>query len=124
MSTFNAEFVLTGDRDAARGHVKEALEGEGFQIHEEHHGTWKAVHHADAAGIFGGALAGDEHQRQIFEVAFADEGDGLLVRLHRPVQWGDAQALEFARLEDTYSKTEARIAQRLLATGLLARSSV
>jgi len=125
-STFNVQFVLSGDVAAAQSALRSALEAEGFSIKEEHDGAWKAVHGSLAATMFLGVFANKDAQREVFIVKFADQGGTVQVDLHRPLIQagaGDEDGIEAVRLYDAYQTVEASLRDRLKAAGALVSSS-
>ncbi len=127
MSSFNVQYVLSGDHEAARAAFRTVLEQEDFAIKEEHHGEWKATHGSVAKTMFLGVFAGDKSQHEVFTISFADADGNLAVQLHRALlQFGAGadDGLEMIRLTEAYQHTEAALRDRLAATGLLVSASV
>ncbi len=127
MSTFNVQFVLAGDHDAARAALRAALEAEGFTVKEEHHGEWKAIHGSAAKTIFLGVFANNSDTREVFAVKFAEDGGNLVAQLHRgllQIGAGADDGMEMIRLNEAYEQSEVALANRLSAAGVLVKANL
>lgn|GEM_PF-1081912 len=127
MSSFNVQYVLSGDHESAKQAFRTALEQEGFTVKEERHDQWRATHGSIAKTAFLGVFAGDKSQREVFTVSFGEEGGALVVQLHRTLfqfSAGAQDGLELIRLTEAYEHSEAALRDRLAAAGLLVSASL
>ncbi|MFC8923734.1 hypothetical protein [Cellulosimicrobium sp. NPDC057127] len=114
------DYFLTGDHDAARRELADALHEQGFTVTTQRTGQWTVERGSKSRTMWLGAFAG-KHQHLVFTVDFMQHDGALVARVQRPTGQGAmAGAVGVARSNKAFSEVDQAVGTRLTRAGILA----
>lgn len=116
----SADYFLTGNPDAARAALTQALEEHGFTVTPQANGAWEVARGSAAMTALFGALAGRSRQRLVYTVQFLDHQGTLVARFARESGAGVmGGAIGVSRSNAVFTEVSEAVAVRLGAAGHL-----
>ncbi|MCS5734965.1 hypothetical protein [Herbiconiux daphne] len=115
----SVDYFLSGDHEAARSLLAEALQSQGFTVTPEATGQWTVARGSQAMTVLFGGLAGSR-QRLVYGVRFFDAEGRLVARFARDPGTGlMGGAIGINRANAVFGELDTVVSARLAAAGIL-----
>jgi hypothetical protein len=113
------DYFITGDQNAARSLLIDALQGEGFAVEPDATGNWTVSRGSQSMTVLLGAFAG-KNQRLVYQMQFFQHDGALVARLYRPAGTGAmGGAIGVSRSNSVFQELDRAVGTRLTAAGVL-----
>ncbi|WP_142206666.1 hypothetical protein [Subtercola boreus] len=117
------DYFITGDHDASRQVLADALRSQGFELASSPLGGWDVTRGNATTTALLGAFAGREKQRLEYRMEFFEQDGQLIARLGRSSGAGMlGGAIGVARSADVFAELDQAVGTALTNAGTLANA--